>query len=98
MLFRSEILEEVSPVEIERVLKLLNVSRPKTAHIMDGLKATYLCATLEEVKNWLHASGFEFIRRMEGGEPFDQDTAEETDPYHQEKFRDGDIRILARKI
>ena len=93
-----EVMEGVSPTQIEQVLKLLNISREKTVHLMDAMKATYVHASLEEVKTWLEQSGFEFIRRMKGGGEFDQDSDSQTAPYQREKFRDGDIRVLARKI
>jgi ubiquinone/menaquinone biosynthesis C-methylase UbiE len=91
------ILRDVPVSFIENVLGTMNVSRDKTAHLMDGMNATYAHTSWAEITGRLAAHGFGEFRRLTGGCPtdFDLDVIE-ADPYGREKFGEGDLRVLCR--
>jgi len=94
-----EILKNVDILFIENILKTMNVSRPKMVFIMDGLSATYIHTTWEDVVRQLTRFGFGNFRRLVGGAPTDFDLDVITqDPYGREKFGEGDLRIWCQKI
>ncbi len=93
------ILKDVDILHIENVLKSFNVGRNKMVHCMDGLSATYIHSTWDETVAQLREAGFDDFRRLQGGAPTDMDGENYTlDPYAKEKFGEGDLRILCRKI
>jgi ubiquinone/menaquinone biosynthesis C-methylase UbiE len=92
------LLREV-PIDLIRgVLRRLNVSVGKTAHLMDGLNAVYRHTSWDEITRRLSSLGFGEFRRLTGGfdTDFDLDRIEK-DPFGREKFGEGDLRVLARK-
>jgi ubiquinone/menaquinone biosynthesis C-methylase UbiE len=93
-----EILKDVDVLCIENVLKIMNVNRNKMVHIIDGSNATYIHSTLEEMTSILSDCGFENFKRLSGctKTDFDSDVVEE-DPFGEEKFGTGDLRILCQK-
>lgn len=91
------ILRDVKPQYISNVLELMNVGRSKMAHLVDGLNATYLHSTYDQVIQQLKDAGFSDFERMAGGRSYDLDPTFSKDPYAIEKHGDGDIRIVARK-
>lgn len=92
-------LREVPVLYVESVLKKMNVSRDKTAHIMDGLQATYAHTSWDEMTKRLARLGFGNFKRLTGGTATDCDLdAIEADPYGRAKFGEGDLRILAQRI
>jgi len=93
-----EILEDIPLLMIERVLKELNISRNKMVHLMDGLNATYIHSNYQETINMLSKYEFTDFKRLTGGTNTDFDFDKiNTDPYGNEKFGEGDLRILAQK-
>ena len=90
-----EILKTTDIIMIENIFKVMNIKRNKAVHIMDGLNATYIHSTYDEVTAQLSAHGFGNFKRLTGGTgtDFDMDTVE-ADPYGKEKFGEGDIRII----
>lgn len=91
------LLREVDIRFIEHILQTMSLSRPKMVFIMDGLTATYIHSTWDQVTQQLAAAGFGNFRRLAGGEPIDLDGSALTDPYAKEKFGEGDIRILCQR-
>lgn len=91
-------LKEVPVIDIENVLKSMNISRNKMVHIVDGLNATYYHSTLKETTEMLEKYNFTDFRRVAGGTStdFDEDCIS-ADPYGKEKFGDGDLRIVCRQ-
>ena len=94
-----EILKEVPTLQIETILKVMNLSRNKMVFVMDGLSAVYIHSSLEETTSMLQKYGFSNFKRLTGGEPtdFDLDVVE-SDPYGKEKFGCGDLRILCQLV
>ena len=94
-----EILKEVPTLQIEIILKAMNLSRNKMVHVMDALSATYIHSSLEETTSMLEKYGFSNFKRLTGGEPtdFDLDVVE-SDHYGEEKFGCGDLRLLCQLI
>lgn len=83
---------------IENILDTMNVSRNKIAHIMDGLTATYIHDDYDNVTRQLDRCGFKNFKRIVGGAPWDMDhDVIARDPYGEEKFGTGDLRILCQK-
>lgn len=88
------------PIDFMRaVLRGLNVSVPKLAHLMDGMNAVYRHTSWKKATAQLAEAGFGNFRRLTGGfdTDFDLDVIEK-DPYGREKFGEGDLRILAQRI
>ena len=79
-------------------LKALNISESKTAYLNDGFGATYAFTSWEELVAQLSGAGFTDFKRMVGGfsTDFDHDVIE-ADPYGEEKFGEGNLRLVARK-
>ncbi|MDQ7834249.1 MAG: methyltransferase domain-containing protein [Humidesulfovibrio sp.] len=93
-----DIMKEVDLSFMEGVLKMMNVSRNKAVHIMDGSNAIYIHSTLEETIAQLDACGFENFRRLTGGTGTDLDAdVVEADPFGEAKFGCGDLRILCQR-
>ncbi len=80
-------------------LDYLNVETGKRYHLGDGLNAHYRHTTWAEVTGRLRRLGFGNFRRLRGGFPtdFDHDVIEQ-DKYGQEKFGEGDLRLLVQQI
>lgn len=94
-----EVLRGVKVLFIEKILKDMSISRNKMVFIVDGLSAIYLHSTWQEVVNLLAEYGFGEFRRLKGGvnTDFDLDVVDK-DPYGQEKFGEGDIRVLCQLL
>jgi len=94
-----EILKEVPTLQIEAILKTMNLSRNKMVFVMDGLSAIYIHSSLEDTTSMLEKYGFSNFKRLTGGEPtdFDLDVVE-SDPYGAEKFGCGDLRLLCQLV
>ena len=94
-----EILKEVPILQIESILKTMNLSRNKMVFVMDGLSAIYIHSSLEDTTSMLEKYGFSNFKRLTGGEPtdFDLDVVE-SDPYGAEKFGCGDLRLLCQLV
>ena len=94
-----EALRGVSVLFIEKILQAMGVSRNKMVFIVDGLSATYLHSTWPEVVDLLTEQGFGKFKRMRGGAgtDFDLDIVK-ADPFGQEKFGEGDIRVLCQLL
>lgn len=92
-----DILKGIDLSLIENCLKVMNVRRNKMVHLMDGLNATYLHSTYDDVVKLLSRYKFGNFRRLRGGLKTDFDLDKiEADPYGREKFGEGDLRILCR--
>jgi ubiquinone/menaquinone biosynthesis C-methylase UbiE len=93
------LLREVPLDFIREVLKGLNVSVNKLAHLMDGLNAVYRHTSWKKMTGLLRGEGFGDFRRLTGGFPTDLDLdVIQADPYGRAKFGEGDLRILARLV
>lgn len=93
------ILKDVNILDIERVLTAFNLTRNKLVHCMDGLSATYLHSGWDEATDLLKEAGFGEFSRLQGGAATDLDGENlMADPYASEKFGEGDLRILCRKV
>lgn len=92
-------LSEVPPTFVLEVLDFLGVETNKRYHLGDGLNATYRHTSWDELTERLGGLGFGEFRRLVGGFPtdFDHDVIE-ADPWGREKFGEGDLRLLAKKI
>lgn len=92
-------LHDVPHAFILEVLDFLGVGTNKRYHLGDGLNATYRHTTLDELTGRLRSLGFGEFRRLIGGfaTDFDLDVIE-ADPWGHEKFGEGDLRLLARKL
>ena len=92
-------LHEIPALYVESILNQMNISRSKVVHIMDGLQATYTHTSWDEITRRLARLGFGNFKRLTGGTAtdFDMDVTN-ADPYGREKFGEGDIRLLARKL
>jgi 2-polyprenyl-3-methyl-5-hydroxy-6-metoxy-1,4-benzoquinol methylase len=92
-------LSNVSADELSRTLSELNVSTGKKAHLTDGFKATYAFTTYAKLTDLLQGLGFGEFRRLTGGTRFDYDLDKVlSDPYGLEKYGEGILRVLARKL
>jgi len=92
-------LKNIDVCFIEQILCIMNVKRSKMVHIMDGLSATYLHSKFEDVIRMLSAQGFGEFKRVTGGTETDFDhNVVDSDPYGEEKFGQGDIRIHCRLL
>lgn len=93
------LLKDVPILYVESVLESLNISRDKVAHLSDGMGATYRHTSWDEITGRLASMGFGEFKRLVGGYPtdFDHDRIA-ADPYGAEKFGEGDLRILCRKM
>jgi len=93
------ILRSIPQELILSYLEYLNVETGKRYHLGDGLNARYRLTTWAEITGRLARLGFGNFRRLRGGFPtdFDHDVIEQ-DKYGQEKFGEGDLRILAQII
>lgn len=92
-------MKDVPHAFLERVLGTMCVSRNKTAHLMDLLKAIYASTTWAAATALLAGQGFGDFRRLTGGMPTDYDLDRlEADPWGREKFGEGDLRILCRRL
>lgn len=93
------LLKDVPSSFIERVLDSMNISRNKIVHLMDLLSATYASTSWEIMTERLSEFGFGNFRRLTGGFPTDYDLdVIKADPYGEEKFGEGDLRILCQLI
>jgi len=94
-----DILKGVDVLYIENILKMMNVKRNKVVHIIDGSNATYIHSTMEEMKSMLSDCSFGNFKRLSGctKTDFDSDVVEE-DPFGEEKFGTGDLRVLCQKV
>jgi SAM-dependent methyltransferase len=92
-------LSEIPATFVLAVLDFLNVETNKRYHLGDGLNATYRHTSWDELTNRLGRLGFGDFRRLVGGFPtdFDHDVIG-ADPWGREKFGEGDLRLLARKV
>ena len=95
--YRGDIKERLT--RIETILNSMNLLRNKMVHVMDALSATYKHSTLEETTSMLEKYGFSNFKRLTGGEStdFDLDVVE-SDPYGEEKFGCGDLRLLCQLV
>jgi len=93
-----EVMKEIPVLEIEEILKSLNLTRNKMVHLMDTFSATYIHSTWNETVRMLERHGFKNIKRIVGGTKtdFDHDVIEK-DPYGREKFGEGDLRIICQR-
>ena len=92
-------LREVPAHFVLEILDFMGVETNKRYHLGDGLNATYRHTSWEEITDRLGRLGFGNFRRLVGGFPtdFDHDVIE-ADPWGREKFGEGDLRLLARKV
>ena len=92
-------LSEIPATFVLEVLDFLGVETNKRYHLGDGLNATYRHTSYADLTARLEGYGFGEFRRLTGGFPtdFDHDVLE-ADPYGREKFGEGDIRLLARRV
>lgn len=90
------LLKDVPIDFVKRVLVELHLLPNKIHYLMDRLNATYRKTTWKEITERLASFGFGNFRRFKSGFKwaFDQEVIE-SDPYGQEKFGEGTIRILA---
>lgn len=81
------------------VLDALGLDTGKRYHLGDSLQAVYRHDTWEGLTGRLAALGFGEFRRLIGGFPtdFDHDVIT-ADPWGEEKFGTGDLRLLAMKL
>ena len=94
-----KLLRDVPSTFVREVLRTMNVSPNKTAHLMDALNATYVPTTWDEITARLGRHGFGNFRRLVGGTPTDMDHDRiAADPYGREKFGEGDLRLLCQKL
>ena len=92
-------LSNVPADELSRILSELNVSTGKKAHLTDGFKATYAFTTYAKLTDLLKRLGFGEFRRLTGGTQFDYDLDKVlSDPYGREKYGEGILRVLAKKL
>lgn len=93
-----EILKDVDVLFIEKILKTMNVKRNKMVHIIDGSKATYHHSSFQEITSIMSDCGFVNFRKLKGftETDFDSDVVD-SDPFGEEKFGTGDLRILCQK-
>lgn len=93
------ILAKVPYDAVLEVLDFLGVETNKRYHLGDGLNAVYRHTTYEDFIARLAGYGFGNPRRLTGGFPTDFDhDAIAADPFGQEKFGSGDIRVLVQKL
>ena len=92
-----EILADIPASLVQEHLKHLGFSINKRYHLGDGLKAVYHATTYENLTQRLTKMGFGEFRRLVGGFETDLDITA-ADPWAAEKFGEGDIRLLARKL
>jgi 2-polyprenyl-3-methyl-5-hydroxy-6-metoxy-1,4-benzoquinol methylase len=92
-----QILADVPAALVREHLAHLGFSINKRYHLGDGLKAVYRATSWDEITVRLAAIGFGDFKRLIGGFDTDLDITD-ADPYAAEKFGEGDIRILARKL
>jgi SAM-dependent methyltransferase len=92
-------LKDIPHTFVVHVLDELGVETNKRYHLGDGLNAVYRHTNYDDFVARLARYGFEVERRLTGGFPtdFDADVID-ADPWGTEKFGDGDIRVLARKL
>lgn len=93
------LLRDVPIIFMRNVIKGMNVSVEKEAHIMDGMNAVYRHTSWEKACDQLARAGFGNFKRLTGGfdTDFDLDVIE-ADPYGRAKFGEGDLRILAQLV
>jgi 2-polyprenyl-6-hydroxyphenyl methylase/3-demethylubiquinone-9 3-methyltransferase len=93
------ILAQVPQELIISHLEYLNIETGKRYHLGDGLNAVYRHTSWQELTTRLSRLGFGEFKRLVGGFPtdFDHDIIA-LDKYGREKFGEGDLRLLARKI
>ncbi|MEX2195771.1 MAG: class I SAM-dependent methyltransferase [Thermoleophilaceae bacterium] len=93
------ILQDIPADFIVEQLDGLGVGTNKRYHLGDALNATYRHTTWTELTDRLSTLGFGNFRRLVGGFPtdFDHDVIED-DPWGQEKFGEGNLRVLAQKV
>jgi len=97
--YSNEILKNVPIEHIQKVLRMMNISDNKCYHLSDGFKAIYEHSTYKEVIDLLNKYGFKFEKRLKGGFETDMDgEIWEKDEYAKEKFGEGDLRILFKKV
>lgn len=92
-----QMLADVPARLIQEHVAHLGFSINKRYHLGDGLKAVYRATTLAGIQGRLEAIGFGEFRRLSGGVATDLDF-DGSDPWEKEKFGEGDIRLLARKV
>lgn len=94
-----EVLKEIDVLNIEIILKTMNIKRNKMVHLIDGLNAEYIHSTWNNTIAMLSSCGFGNFKRLVGGADtdFDYDVVL-GDKYGEEKFGEGDLRILCQKI
>ncbi|HZH26068.1 MAG TPA: class I SAM-dependent methyltransferase [Azospirillaceae bacterium] len=80
-------------------LEALNLSTGKRYHLGDGLNAVYRHTSWDEITSRLARLGFGEFRRITGGfdTDFDHDVIA-ADKYGREKFGEGDLRLICRKL
>ena len=93
------VLRDVPPAFVMECVDFLGVETGKRYHLGDGLNATYRHTSWEEITTRLEGLGFGEFRRLDGGFPTDFDPGViDADPFGREKYGEGDIRLLARKL
>jgi len=91
-------LTDIDIQTIISTLEIMNVSRNKMVHIVDGSKAEYLHSGINGVLEDLSKIGFTNPRFLSGGKGTDLDSHKiEQDTYGVEKFGCGDIRLFCQK-
>jgi ubiquinone/menaquinone biosynthesis C-methylase UbiE len=80
------------------ILRAFQLNEHKAIHLMDGLYATYIYSHWDELIALLEKIGFKNIKRMTGTGTTDFNLNRiKADPYGDEKFGEGEIRLIAFK-
>jgi len=91
-----QILSDIPPDVVQENLRHLGFTINKRYHLGDGLSAVYRATSFKKLSERLEKIGFYDFKRQLGGMDTDLDILGD-DPWAQEKFGEGDIRILMRK-
>lgn len=80
------------------VLRSFGLNEHKMYHLIDGFYATYVYTRWEDLIIMLEKIGFKNIKRLTGTNPTDFNLNKiKSDPYGDEKFGEGEIRLIAYK-
>ncbi len=93
----SRILSNQPMSEVGKILDMMGLSVGKRYHLGDSLQATYRHTNYKKLTQRLENIGFSAVRRLKGGFPYDSDGQAQVDPWAEEKFGCGDLRILFQK-
>jgi ubiquinone/menaquinone biosynthesis C-methylase UbiE len=92
------ILEGTDRDKVFRLLRAQDLNEHKAIHLMDGYYATYIYSHWHELTALLEKIGFKDIKRMAGTSPTDFNLNKiQSDPYGEEKFGEGELRLIAFK-